>query len=190
MGMSRSERKHGKKKKILIAVSAALLVLIGAALLASDVLIPKSKVKLNTGEAVSSNKANAPEDGSGFLIADDISRVQLENELPLTMKELTMQNTIHFMSHQKVKAEEKWGSVPLTEQRIDRLLAILEAKKFKHERIYRDILMRWKEGDFSQVDRDHNAIWDLQDGTVGKATGILSLEEERAYIEENYDIGK
>ncbi|OCA88170.1 hypothetical protein A8F94_10195 [Bacillus sp. FJAT-27225] len=189
--MERPKRKSRNKKKILLAVFATLLVLFGAGLLVSDFLTPKSKVKVKTDESISTlGQEGAGSDGaSAYLIVDTLSPAELEKELPSTMRETTMQNNIHFMSHQKVRADDKWGSVPLTEQRVDRLLAILEAKKFKHEALYLDILTRWKEGDFSRVDKDHNAIWDLLGGTVGKAYGILSAEEEKKYIEKYYDTG-
>lgn len=92
------------------------------------------------------------------------------------------QKYIHGMAHQKVKASEKWGFYLITEERIQWLLDGLEVADLKHDDLYRDILGRWAEGDFSSVDQDHNRIWDLQNGTIGKATGILSPEEEQAYI--------
>ncbi len=52
-----------------------------------------------------------------------------------------------------------------------------------NEDVYRDILERWADGDFSRVDQDHNAIWNMQNGTIGKATGILNAEEEKVYKE-------
>ncbi|WP_062107320.1 DUF6241 domain-containing protein [Bacillus niameyensis] len=93
------------------------------------------------------------------------------------------QNYIHKMSHQKIKADEKWGLYLITQERIDWLLAGLDQSDLKHKKVYKEILERWTAGDFSRVDRDHNAIWKLQKGTIGKATGILSPEEEKAYIE-------
>jgi hypothetical protein len=46
-----------------------------------------------------------------------------------------------------------------------------------------DILNRWAEGDFSRADKDHNAIWNVQGGTIGEATGVMSPEEEQQYLE-------
>ncbi|MFD1850086.1 DUF6241 domain-containing protein [Oceanobacillus bengalensis] len=90
---------------------------------------------------------------------------------------------IHGMSHQKVKAEEKWGYYEIHPERIQWLLEGLDVVEINNETVYRKILERWAEGDFSKVDDDHNAIWTLQGGTIGEATGILSPEEEQAYIE-------
>lgn len=95
------------------------------------------------------------------------------------------QDYIHKMSHQKVIADTKWGFYLITEERIDFLLESLEVNydSLNEGKIYREILMRWKNEDFSRVDQDHNAIWGLQGGSIGEATGILSAEEEKRYIE-------
>ena len=36
------------------------------------------------------------------------------------MTEEQVQDAIHQMSHQKVRAEKKWGFIPLTRERVDR----------------------------------------------------------------------
>lgn len=106
-----------------------------------------------------------------------------------TSEELTdrhYQDYIHKMSHQKVIADTKWGFYRITEERIDWLLESLEVTydSLNEGKIYREILMRWKSEDFSRVDQDHNVIWRLQGGSIGEATGILSAEEEKRYIED------
>ncbi|WP_102026587.1 DUF6241 domain-containing protein [Salirhabdus sp. Marseille-P4669] len=93
------------------------------------------------------------------------------------------QEYIHGMSHQKVRAEKKWGFYELHPRRVEWLLEGLEKVDLQHEQVYRNILEKWAQGDFSEVDRDHNAIWSIQGGTVGRATGILSTAEEQEYIE-------
>lgn len=90
---------------------------------------------------------------------------------------------IHLMAHQKVKADVKWGFFEITDERLDWLLEGLDERELEHEDVYRDILERWSKGDFSQADKDHNTVWEIQGGTVGKATGILSEAEEQAFIE-------
>ncbi|WP_051189047.1 DUF6241 domain-containing protein [Halalkalibacillus halophilus] len=95
------------------------------------------------------------------------------------------QEYIHGMSHQKIHADEKWGFYLITDRRIEWLLNGLDQVDVgENEEEYRDILERWKAGDFSQADVDHNIIWNMQGGTIGKATGVMTKEEEQAYIEE------
>lgn len=104
------------------------------------------------------------------------------------MTELTVQDLIHSMSHQKVKAKQKWGRVILiTQEKVATLIKIVETNynKYEHSDIYLDILNRWYANDFSKADKDHNAIWKLQNGNIGDATGLLNAVEELEYIEQN-----
>lgn len=109
-----------------------------------------------------------------------------ENEIPNAMSEDDLQQKIHDMSHQKVKAAQKWGSLEITPERIDHLISVVESGNYEHSHVYLDILYGWKEGDFSEADKDHNTIWRLQGGTIGKATGVLSVAEEQKYIEKHF----
>lgn len=114
----------------------------------------------------------------------DKSREARLNGLEVNVKwsEDKVISTMHQMTHQKIKASQKWGAVEMTEFRIRELITIVEESNFKQKSYLLTILNRWLEGDFSMVDRDHNGLWDLQGGTVGKATGILTPEEEQTYI--------
>jgi hypothetical protein len=57
---------------------------------------------------------------------------------------------------------------------------------FTNEANHRKILTRWSEGDFTQADNDHNAIWKLQKGNIGEATRPLTPEEELKFVEETF----
>ena len=100
-----------------------------------------------------------------------------------SIDEKRMQQLIHEMSHQKVKAKPKWGAILITQARVAELIEVTKANKtWKHSDVYLDILNRWYDGDFSQADKDHNAIWKLQGGTIGKASGLLNPIEEKKFI--------
>lgn len=94
---------------------------------------------------------------------------------------------VHHMTHQKVKAWPKWGAIHITEERIDELLAILDDAAYDNEKFYRETLTAWENGDFSKVADVHNTIWKWQDGSVGKARGTLSDEDEQAFIKSNFE---
>ena len=96
--------------------------------------------------------------------------------------EKNIQNYIHWMSHQKVVADKKWTHYHLTEERVNWLLEKVKEGDFVHKSLYIDILERWKEGDFSRADKDHNSIWTIQKGTVGEATGVFTVKQEEAYL--------
>ena len=98
------------------------------------------------------------------------------------INEGVMQQYIHAMSHQKVEADKKWSFYEMTEERIDYLLAELDKDNYKHEDVYREILLKWKDGNFTEANHDHNEVWALQNGSVGRAEGLLSSEEEQAYL--------
>lgn len=127
----------------------------------------------------------------GGLIKFKENRFQsVEEEFPLDLTENDIQQAIHAMSHQKVRANEKWTVLPLTEERIDRLLEVVAANesKYKKEDAYLRILESWKAGDFSEVDLHHNTIWAFQQGTVGAAYGIMTKEEELEFIKKHLDV--
>ena len=56
--------------------------------------------------------------------------------------------------YQKIKADKKWGFLPLTQDRVKRLIEIIEMNKSNYDdaNIYLDILKRWEKKDFSRVD--------------------------------------
>ncbi|WP_042146417.1 DUF6241 domain-containing protein [Paucisalibacillus sp. EB02] len=150
-----------------------------------------SNYSSNSSEGPSSTDVDNMRESAGGNITEEEMQSFKEKGLnpfgqPTTIEQLTdsdFQEYIHGMSHQKVKAEEKWGFYQINEDRIQWLLEGLNNNEFIHGNLYRRILEKWANGDFSSADDDHNAIWELQGGTVGQATGILSPEEERSYME-------
>ncbi|RHW36661.1 hypothetical protein D1B33_09670 [Lysinibacillus yapensis] len=115
-------------------------------------------------------------------------RLDLQVEFPDDMEESRMITIIHQMSHQKVKASDKWGQYQITQERVNRLLEVAKRNQpaYKHGNVYVDILGKWSEGDFSKADEHHNKVWAILGGNVGQATGLLSPVEEKAYIEKHF----
>lgn len=106
-----------------------------------------------------------------------------------------VEDVIQMMSHQKVIAELKEGSIMITPERIDTLIQMIEENKDKYPRqkmsdkyarheVYLEILKRWEKGDFSTVDDDHNMLMYIRGGKPpeGLATGIATEEQEKHYI--------
>ncbi|MCQ6275676.1 hypothetical protein JMM81_11975 [Bacillus sp. V3B] len=175
------------KKKIV----TILLVVIG-------IFIVFVAFNLSNKQTVTVTEKNQPTsegqpDGGTFIEIQEERTESIEAELPKDISEEQVQQIIHNMSHQKIRAEDKWGFTPLTLERVERLLEVVNANQYEQADLYLDILNRWKEADFSQADRDHNAIWRLQNGTIGEATGLLTIEEEQELIKKNFkvkDMGK
>lgn len=90
------------------------------------------------------------------------------------------------MSHQKVSAKDKWVFYEMHPERINWLLEGLEEVEIKRAEVYEEILERWKDGDFSQADKDHNTVWNILGGTKGEANGLLSEREEQRFIKKSY----
>src|SRR5699024_581213 len=107
------------------------------------------------------------------------SNSELAKLFPTDMSESAVMDSIHEMTHQKVKASRKWGALQITPERVERLLEVVKANDYEHRELYLDILGEWNAGRFGNSVTAHNAIWRLQSGTVGKATGLLSTEEEK-----------
>ena len=76
-----------------------------------------------------------------------------------------------------------------TQARIDRLLYVVERNQTVLD--YSDflpirILEKWQAGNFSNAVTDHNSIWDLQGGTIGEATRLLTEDEQAAYKQKHF----
>jgi hypothetical protein len=93
---------------------------------------------------------------------------------------------MHKMTHQKVKAKEKWGAIPMIDDTINQVYNIVENSEFEQKDDLLAILHKWKKGIFSEIDDDHNYFWTYQGGTIGKAYGIMSKSEEGTFILNNF----
>lgn len=99
------------------------------------------------------------------------------------MLEGDLRKTIHYMSHQKVHADHKFGRKILIEKdKVESLYKMLDNYEYKHEGLYREILSEWKEGNFENAVEHHNALWEIDGGNKGKATRLLTKDEEKYYI--------
>src|SRR5690606_7353114 len=110
----------------------------------------------------------------------------VEEEFPINMHENRVQTAIHRMSHQKIRADAKWGFLPLTEERVQRRIEVVEANDYKHSETYMARLKRWERHDFSQADKHHNAMWTIQNRTLAKAAALLRIQEEKAFIGKHF----
>ncbi|MFB5582921.1 CTP synthase [Bacillus albus] len=93
-----------------------------------------------------------------------------------------IQTALHEMAHQKTKADQKWGYILITQERIESLLEIINSNDVAQKSTYVDILERWKQGKYEKVDVDHNKIWRLQSGNLGEGKGVMSEAEQKELI--------
>lgn len=95
---------------------------------------------------------------------------------------------MHKMTHQKVVAQDKYGFIKMSPGNIWAIKESLVAfgDEFASKETLLSIINRWEAGDFSQVDQDHNLLWELGNGRedkIGRATGIATAEEEQAFMD-------
>lgn len=185
-----------------IVILTALLS-IGGTLLITEKTYKKEESEHDVKELESNS---IEEEKEKFVSTVDVSGIGWEN--PIFSKKIDewksgdepfvgnlVEEVIQEMAHQKIIAESKEGSIMITPERIDILIQMVEKNKNKYERramsdkyalyeTYLDILNRWKKGDFSTVDDDHNILMFIQGGKTpeGLATGIASEEQEKNYI--------
>lgn len=115
-----------------------------------------------------------------------IGGVQESTGLSSTSTQDEVIEVMHHMTHQKVISDDKWGLVEMNSENINEVYEIVKDSDFSLKRHLLRIVTRWKEGSFENVDQDHNFFWEYQGGTVGKATGVLNLDEEAEFIDNNF----
>jgi hypothetical protein len=88
--------------------------------------------------------------------------------------EKSLYEQIHEMANSKIVAEDGRisSSIEITKNDIDKLIVIIDDKRFEDSKKLLQILNRWKKNDFSKIVDDHNYVWSKLGGTVGKAIGI------------------
>lgn len=121
-------------------------------------------------------------------VQDTTANETASSETEADMSEQKLQIHLHHMTHQKVTAPKKIGAVEMTPANIDSLLTIVQANTdyYEHSDFYLAALTAWQQGDFSNAVNVHNTIWEWQEGTVGRATGLMSAEQESVFVEEQF----
>ena len=104
------------------------------------------------------------------------------------MEEGQLQTYLHQMTHQKIVAAKKIGAIEMSDENIGNMLKIVKENEnlYKHSEFYLETLAAWEKGDFSNSVSVHNTIWGWHKGTVGRATGLMSAEQEKAFVENNF----
>lgn len=100
------------------------------------------------------------------------------------MSEVAVQYYIHEMTHNKVYADVKFGSRPITPEDIATLKEIVEKNDYNDEKFYLETLKAWEESNFSNAVKVHNTIWTWHGGTIGKAKRMMTEDEQQAYAKE------
>ena len=137
------------KKAIIIATSGLIL---GAAIAVGVWYYGKEEIT-----------AQAPKETSKFQTSN-ISEKGATNPLNLSFRDDASEvlNIMNQMTHQKVVAADKWGAIPMTVENINDVYDHIESSSYDEKESSTKNLTKWKAGDFSEVDKDHNKVLKLQ----------------------------
>jgi hypothetical protein len=179
--------------KRLLKVTGIILVVLFVGIFATYKIIDnaasydKNHDQLDNGPSIVSKAA--PKQGTKQEIKEQtgkIGGVEFETGLNENSTELEVIEVMHKMTHQKVRAEDKWGAIPMSDDTINQVYDIISKSNFEQKDSLLAIIDNWKNNNFANVDLDHNFFWNLEDGTIGKAYGKMSPKEEAEFIKNNF----
>ena len=172
-----------KKFKVAFSIIGILACIVGVYVYLSN---DDAGLKLNVKENDPVTAIEAETKIEKGFEAPISSKVTEEYE---TMTEGELIQEVHNMTHQKVKADKKWGSSEITADKVQKLFDVINSKDFKkrsNKQMLLDILEPWLIKDFTNAVSAHNRIWTYQNGNIGKATRLLSPQEELDYIQKEF----
>lgn len=175
---------------IKFAAVAIMLLTLGAGVFIAMFFLDSTQSGSKEGTALNLSGPNdieteAGQGGSG-------SRADMEFNVSDVPKdglpsEKAFSDDLHHMSHQKVKADRKWGHLEITDERISEMIDTAEESSYEYRDFYIETLEAWQNDHFANAVEVHNTIWNANNGTVGKAYGLMSESEESEYIERHFE---
>lgn len=120
--------------------------------------------------------------------AEPAKTAGVKKEAHVGMSEAQVQIYLHQMTHQKIVADKKRGAVEMSPENIKSMLTIVRKNidTYEHSDFYEKTLTAWEQGEFSNAVTVHNTIWNWHKGTVGRARGLASAEQEAAYVNKHF----
>ncbi len=165
---------------------AALISIAVLALLAIGGFFAIQNSSSEKEEAPSSTSPSSKEQSTSQAPAQEEFAGSLSAPATLSdgMGEVSVQLYIHEMTHNKIYADVKYGSRPITAEGIATLKEIVQKNDYQDEKFYLETLNAWEEGNFSNAVNVHNTIWTWHGGTIGKAQRMMTEAEQQAYARE------
>lgn len=157
--------------------------------------LPESKEKRKLSHRITSVKEEfnrnlkIKDEARMAELQDDINQAKIALGIDQSPTEEDVLEILHNMTHQKVRSEEKWGFVHINEVNLLALKEVLQKNPAFNQNIdMLSIVNDWINNDFSNIVAEHNSIWKMRNGSVGKAYGILSTSEEAALVKEQFGV--
>lgn len=142
-------------KKLIIAITilASTLLIIGCS---------KDKIETTDGVVVETNAEDTTKKDSVKVPVDSKD----------TRERIEVIDEMHKMANTKIEADEIRGRIVITYERVNELIAEVEASDYKDKKKLLRILNNWKSGYFEKCVSEHNYLWKELGGEIGKATGL------------------
>lgn len=186
LSMTKYERGELLKKEMKIAVTVFLIIL--AIVLTAGIIY---FIYTDYGNTAGNEQTESSVDPDGEIqrLLETDKKIEFDETETAEGKpsEWKFSDDIHKMTHQKVKAQVKWGSLEITEERINNMLTTAEESVYQYKDFYIETLSAWQRGDFTNAVQVHNVIWKSQDGSIGIATGLLTEREEMEYKAQHFN---
>jgi len=147
--------------------------------------------KWGSDSKAGANATHAEQEEAKLELEQSFEAITPKEDMPKyeSMSEKELLNEVHGMTHQKVEADQKWGSSEITRDKIETMFTVVSEKSFKDgelKSILLSILEPWTKGDFSDAVEEHNLIWNYKDGNIGEAKRLLTPVEEQEYVEKHF----
>ncbi|PGD07606.1 hypothetical protein COM34_14700 [Bacillus wiedmannii] len=174
------------KKKILIwlisivgLVALTVGVTYGMVYVADNPVNKKASTEVDTSQykTVPREKESMTDQIDGVFVNLPVTESSSEDEVIKAM---------HHMTHQKVVATQKWGTIPMSKKNAEKIREILNNSNFEKKEKLLAIAERWVNRDFSKIVEDHNYFWTTQEGNVGKATRVMDAVSEQTFVLNNF----
>lgn len=159
-------------KKVLIASAlvAMLLVGIGFVKVVNRVQGADKLKAAIEAEEVALEKARKGDDNEYVLVKSvtggTFSKWEQDNMRPWVL------DTMHHMANTKIVADAIRGEVPITPEKVEEVLEMVNKYEYTDKAKLLSILKNWKNGDFSNCVEEHNYLWEQLGGTIGKAARL------------------
>ncbi|MFP7416103.1 DUF6241 domain-containing protein [Priestia filamentosa] len=177
-------------KKFLKITSLTLIVLIVVGFVALKLMDNPNEQKAQNEDANSmeTTKRENPEKSQVTDTTTNKNPQEQEKafEVPENPTGKDIENIMHKMTHQKVRAERKTGAVRMTPEAIDEVIELINDVQPSNSQELLKMANHWKNGNYEHIVEEHNYFWSREGGDIGKAYGRASLIEENEFIRQNF----
>jgi len=109
---------------------------------------------------------------SSFAETEKLVQV-IEEPLIENQPLLAATNMVHDMANSLIKSDHIWYTLSINKATVEELMKLINSiEECEEKSVLLRIAEGWKKGDFTNIQHDHNEVWNMLDGTIGKATGV------------------